>query len=285
MPAVKIIESPRLAWQHLPKPMPAEIKADYLRTLVAAGFKYIDAVSFVGRALVPQMADAELVLEYLDPPDDVEITGLVWDVKGAERAIKSGSIQTLAFPYSLSPAFLQREQNHSLEEALDLLEEVGTLAYKAGLDLVANVSMAFGNPLGDDWSIEEAVNAVDLLVEGGVTQITLDDTAGRATPKLIGDLFSDVSAVHDEVEIGLHLRSQPRDAAIRIRAAYEAGCRRFNATMGGFDSTENFAPTIPTESLLTELRRLDAEVEDLRPVESIVHAASEIARKYGARVQ
>ncbi len=289
MSAVKIIESPRLAWQHLPKPMPAEIKADYLRTLIAAGFKYIDAVSFVGRALVPQMADAELVLEYLDPPDDVGITGLVWDTKGAERAIKSGSIQTLAFPYSLSPAFLQREQNHSLEDALDLLEEIGTLAYKAGIDLIASVSMAFGNPLGDDWSIEEAVNAVDLLVESGVTQITLDDTAGLATPKLISDLFSDVSVVHDEIDMGLHLRAQPQDAAIRIRAAYQAGCRRFNTVMGGFDSTaalgNTLAPTVPTEIALSELRNLGAELDDMRPVESLVHAASEIARKYGARVQ
>lgn len=289
MSAVKIIESPRLAWQHLPKPMPAEIKADYLRTLIAAGFKYIDAVSFVGRALVPQMADAELVLEYLDPPDDVEITGLVWDTKGAERAIKTGSIQTLAFPYSLSPAFLLREQNHSLEDSLDLLEEVGTLGYKAGIDLVATVSMAFGNPLGDAWSIDEAVNAVDLLVEGGVTQITLDDTAGLATPRLISDLFSDITAVHNEIDIGLHLRAQPQDAAIRIRAAYQAGCRRFNTVLGGFDSTaalgNTLAPTVPTELAFAELRNLGAELDDMRPVNPIVHAASEIVRKYGARVQ
>jgi hydroxymethylglutaryl-CoA lyase len=289
VPAVKIIESPRIAWQNLPKPMPAEVKADYLRTLIAAGFKHIDAVSFVGRALVPQMADAELVLEYLDPPDDVEIIGLVWDTKGAERAIKTGSIQTLAFPYSLSPSFLQREQNQSLEDSLDLLEEVGTLAYKAGIDLVATVSMAFGNPLGDDWSIEEAINAVDLLVESGVTQITLDDTAGIATPKLISDLFSDITAVHDEIEIGLHLRAHPNDAAIRIRAAYEAGCRRFNTVLGGFDSTaalgETLATSIATELVLAELRNLGAELEDMRPVESLVHAAAEISRKYGARVQ
>jgi hydroxymethylglutaryl-CoA lyase len=149
--------------------------------------------------------------------------------------------------------------------------------------------MAFGNPLGDDWSIEEAVNAVDLLVESGVTQITLDDTAGLATPKLISDLFSDVSVVHDEIDMGLHLRAQPQDAAIRIRAAYQAGCRRFNTVMGGFDSTaalgNTLAPTVPTEIALSELRNLGAELDDMRPVESLVHAASEIARKYGARVQ
>ena len=112
---VKIIECPRDAWQGLPKNMPAEIKADYLRVLVAAGFKHIDAVSFVSRTAVPQMADSELVLEYLDPPDDVEIIGIVVNEKGAERAVKTGSVQTLGFPYSVSAEFLKRNQNQTPE--------------------------------------------------------------------------------------------------------------------------------------------------------------------------
>ena len=290
---VKIVESPRLAWQALPKPMPAEIKADYLRTLIAAGFKQIDAVGFVGRAAVPQMADSELVLEYLDPPDDVEITGLVWDTKGAERAIKSGSVQRLAFPYSLSPTFLKREQDRTLEESLDTLEEIGTLAYKAGLDLIAYVSMAFGNPFGDAWSIEEAVNGVDLLAESGVTQILLSDSGGKATPKRIADLFADVSAVHDELEIGLHLRVKPEDAAGRVKAAYEAGCRKFHSVLGGFGTAtgaalaaeDGIVPNLATETVLTELRGVGAEFEALRPLEELVRASVEIAGKYGARIQ
>jgi hydroxymethylglutaryl-CoA lyase len=287
--AVKIVECPRLAWQGLAKPMPAEIKADFLRTLIAAGFKQIDAVSFVGRAIVPQMADSELVLEYLDPPDDVEIVGLVWDTKGAERAIKSGSVQTLALPYSLSPKALEREINRSLEESLDTLEEVGTLAYKAGLDVVAYVSMAFGNPFGDAWDIDEAVNAVDLLAESGVRQIVLADTAGLATPKRIADVFADVSAVHDELEIGLHLRSRPEDAAAKISSAYAAGCRRFHSVLGGFGvesvSGAAGAPNLATETLLAELHALGAEMEPMRPVDELARAAAEIARKYGTRLQ
>lgn len=289
MSAVKIVECPRLAWQGLAKPMPAEIKADYLRTLIATGFKHIDAVSFVGRSLVPQMADSELVLEYLDPPDDVEIIGLVYDTKGAERAIKSGSVQTLAFPYSLSPAYLQREQHQTLEDSLDLLEEIGTLAYKAGLDLVAYVSMAFGNPFGDAWSVDEAVNAIDLLAESGVTQIVLADTAGLATPKIIADLFSDVTAVHDKLEIGLHLRAHPQDAPARLKAAYEAGCRRFDTVFAGLTapstSQETLVPSVATELALAELISLGANLNPLRPIESLVHASTEIARKYGARIQ
>ena len=286
MGAVKVVESPRIAWQGLAKPMPAEIKADYLRTLIAAGFKQIDAVSFVGRSTVPQMADSELVLEYLDPPDDVEMIGLVWDMKGAERAIKTGSVQTLAFPYSLSPKFIEKQIDRTLEESLDTLEEVGTLAYKAGLDVVAYVSMAFGNPFGDAWDIDEVVNAVDLLVEGGVRQIVLEDTAGLATPKLLADAFADVTAVHDELEIGLHLRAQPGDAAGKVRAAYEAGCRRFHSVLGGFGAEPvTLIPNLATEALIVTLKELGAELEAMRPIEQIAGAAGEIARKYGARVQ
>ncbi len=131
--------------------MPAEVKADYLRVLIAAGFKHIDAVSFVSAAAVPQMADSEKVLEYLDPPDDTEIIGIVVNAKGAERAMKTRRVQTLGFPYSISPGFLQRNQNQTPEESLEALEQVGTLAYKAGLDVVAYISMAFGNPYGDAW--------------------------------------------------------------------------------------------------------------------------------------
>src|SRR5438445_8749665 len=152
---VKIIECPRDAWQGLPKNMPAEVKADYLRVLIAAGFKHIDAVSFVSRAAVPQMADSELVMEYLDPPDDVEIIGIVVNAKGAERAVKTGSVQTLGVPYSISPGFLERNQHQTPEESLEILEKVGEMAYKAGLDVVAYISMAFGNPYGDAWSIDE----------------------------------------------------------------------------------------------------------------------------------
>ncbi len=289
MGVVKIVECPRIAWQALAKPMPSEIKADYLRTLIAAGFKHIDAVSFVGRAILPQMADSELVLEYLDPPDDVEIIGLVWDSKGAERAIKTGSVQTLAFPYSVSPAFQQREHSQSLEESLDLLEEVGTIAYKAGLDLVAYLSMAFGNSLGDTWSIEETVNAVDLLAESGVTRISLADTAEMTTATGIAALLAEVRSVHDELDIGLQLRVSPANAPATVKAGYEAGCCRFDTVMGGFGTGPldhgSLTSNLATELALTELRALGAELEPLRPVDGLVRASAEIARKYGARVQ
>ena len=170
--AVKIIECPRDAWQSLPGRIPSEVKAEYLGALVSAGFKHIDAVSFVSPAAVPQMADAERVLEFLDPPDDVEIIGIVVNEKGAERAIQTDAVRTLGFPYSLSPEFLRRNQRQSPEAALEMLERVGTLAYKAGLDLVVYISMAFGNPYGEPWNEEEAIAACDLLADLGVKQIS-----------------------------------------------------------------------------------------------------------------
>jgi len=287
--AVKIIECPRDAWQGLPLHMPAEVKADYLRLLVAAGFKHIDAVSFVSAAAVPQMADSEKVLDYLDPPDDTEIIGIVVNPKGAERAIKTEAVQTLGFPYSISPGFLQRNQNQTPEESLEALEQVGTLAYKAGLNVVAYISMAFGNPYGDAWSIDEVVDACDLLVDSGVTQISLADTVGVATPKLIADVVSDVMAVHDEIEVGVHLHGRYENARELVRAAYNAGCRRFDAAIGGLGgcpfAQDVLVGNLPTEMVLEELRALGAELPPLQPLESLQGMSAEIARKYGAKVQ
>jgi hydroxymethylglutaryl-CoA lyase len=300
---VKIIECPRDAWQGLPGHIPAEVKADYLRVLIAAGFKHIDAVSFVSPAAVPQMADSEKVLEYLDvagfdsngnrvdskSESGVEIIGIVVNAKGAERAIKTGSVQTLGFPYSVSPGFLERNQKQTPEESLEALEQVGEMAYKAGLDVVAYISMAFGNPYGDAWSIDEVVDACDLLVDSGVKQISLADTVGVATPKLVADVVSDVIAVHDAVEIGVHLHARPDGARELVRAAYNAGCRRFDAAIGGLGgcpfAQDVLVGNLPTEAVFEELRALGAELPPMRPLDSLQSASAEIARKYGAKVQ
>lgn len=286
---VKMVECPRDAWQALPLHIPAEVKADYLRVLIAAGMKHIDAVSFVSAAAVPQMTDSEKVLEYLDPPEDVEIIGIVVNAKGAERAIKTGAVQTLGFPYSISPGFLQRNQNQTPEESLDALEKIGTLAYKAGLGLVAYISMAFGNPYGEAWSIDEVVNACDLLIDSGVQQISLADTVGMATPKLVADMVTDVMAVHDAVEIGVHLHARYEGTRELVRAAYDAGCRRFDTTIGGWGgcpfAQDLLVGNLATEEVLAELKELGAELPPIQPLESLLEASAEISRKFGVKVQ
>ena len=287
--STKIIECPRDAWQGLPKAMPAEVKADYLRTLIAAGFKHIDAVSFVSRTAVPQMADAELVLEYLDPPDDVEMIGIVVNKRGAERAVKTGSVQAVGFPYSISETFLKRNQNQTPEESVEALEEVGAVAQKADVDLIGYISMAFGNPYGDAWSADEVIAACDLLIESGVKAISLSDTVGLATPDEVRELVGAVMRAYAGVEVGVHLHARPEGAAEKVRAAYEAGCRRFDSAVGGMGgcpfAQDALVGNIATEVLLEELRRLGAELPQLVGLEGLVAATREIERKFGAKVQ
>ena len=282
---VKIVECPRDAWQALPKQIHPEVKAEYLRNLIAAGFTHLDAVSFVSEKAVPQMADSELVLEFLDPTDDVEIIGIVVNARGAERAIETAAVQTLGFPYSISPTFLERNQRQTPEEALDQLEQIGELAYKAGLDLVAYISMAFGNPYGEPWDIDEVVSAVDLLVDAGVLQVSLADTVGMATPSLINGVMGCVIGVHDGLEVGVHLHSRPQDAADKIRAAYEAGCRRFDSAIGGFGgcpfAQDALVGNLSTETLLATLKELGAKLPEIEPLDRLTHAAREIDKRYG----
>ena len=286
---VKIIECPRDAWQGLPKVMAPEVKAEYLRSLIAAGFTHIDAVSFVSKEAVPQMADSELVLEYLDPPDDVEIIGICVNVKGAERAIATSAVATLGFPYSISPQFLERNQRQTPEEALDQLEQIGELAYKGGQDVVAYVAMAFGNPFGDAWDIDEVVSAVDLLVDSGVAQVSLSDTAGLASPELLRDVMRLVQDVHEGLEIGVHLHSRPESAQEKILAAYEGGCRRFDGSVGGLGNApfglDLQVGNVPTELLLATLKEIGAVVPEIEPLDRLIAMSAEIEKRFGMAVQ
>src|SRR3974390_1284579 len=170
---VKLIECPRDAWQGLKGMIPADLKSDYLKALISVGFKHIDAVSFVSPNAVPQMADSEEVLKELDPPDDVEIIGIVVNERGAQRAIATRAVSTLGFPYSISETFLRKNQNQSAEDALDELEKIQKKADDAGLKVVVYISMAFGNPYGDPWSVDELVDAVELLEAEDLHMISL----------------------------------------------------------------------------------------------------------------
>jgi hydroxymethylglutaryl-CoA lyase len=288
--SVKIIECPRDAWQALPKPIPSEIKADYLRTLIAAGFTHIDAASFVSPQAVPQMADAEQVLAFLDPPDDVEIIGIVVNQKGAARAIETSTVSTLGFPYSISPAFLRRNQNQTPEESIDALDAVGQAAFQTGLSLVVYISMAFGNPYNDPWSLDEVIAACDLLTDSGITQISLADTVGLATPQQVSRLVAAVlDCIDPSIEIGVHLHARPDDAPAKIAAAFNAGCRRFDTALGGFGgcpfAQDALVGNIATEIALAELQRLGAELPRLRPLDNLRTAAQEIERRYSHPTQ
>ncbi len=286
---VKIIECPRDAWQGLPKQIPTEVKAEYLRALIAAGFQHIDAVSFVSPKAVSQMADSEQVLRLLQTREDVEIIAIVVNEKGAERAIATGSVSTLGFPYSISPGFLERNQHQTPEEALDALDIIAELAYRAGLELVVYISMAFGNPYGDAWSLDEALEACGLLTEMGVTQISLADTIGVAGPEQIDDLASAVFAADMRAEFGMHLHARPDEMEAKVLAAYHAGCRRFDMALGGLGgcpfAQDTLVGNIATQQALEALRNAGAVLPTLQPLDTISALTEEISRKFGPTLQ
>jgi len=277
---IKIIECPRDAWQGLPGIIPAATKAAYLRRLICAGFTQIDAVSFVSPQAVPQMADSERVLEILKPPAGAEIIGIVVNQKGAQRAIATGAVRTLGFPYSISPEFLRRNQHQTPEESLRAFTAVAGLARTAGLHTVAYISMAFGNPYGEPWSLDAVADACARLIETGIGQISLADTAGLAGPQQIADTVGAALGAHPGIEIGVHLHSRRELAAARVRAAYQAGCRRFDAAIGGLGgcpfAQDELVGNLPTEILIEELRACGAALPDLKPLDELIAASAKI---------
>jgi hydroxymethylglutaryl-CoA lyase len=283
---VKLIECPRDAWQGLKGLIPADLKVDYLKALISVGFKHIDAVSFVSPKAVPQMADSEEVLKELDPPDDVEIIGIVVNEKGAERAIKTEGVSTLGFPYSISETFLRKNQNQSPEESLEELEKIQKKADGAGLDVVVYISMAFGNPYGDLWNPDEVIEAISLMEVENLRMISLADTVGMATPQQVSELVGTVMAKYDYLEIGVHLHSRPDEAAAKILAAYDVGCRRFDSALGGLGgcpfAQDALVGNIPTEKVIEELSQRGAELPQLKPLDSLLKATAGMGAKFSS---
>jgi hydroxymethylglutaryl-CoA lyase len=281
---IKLIECPRDAWQGLQTQIPTNIKVEYLRTLISTGFKHIDAVSFVSPSAVPQMADSEEVLKELDPPDDVEIIGIVVNEKGAQRAISTNAVRTLGFPYSISPTFLHNNQRQTLDDAIDEMEKIKDKSDDAGLDMVVYVSMAFGNPYGDPWNVVEVINAVDIIESYGVQMISLADTVGLATPAQIGEVVSAVIAKFGYLEMGVHLHSRADEAAGKVLAAYEAGCRRFDSALGGLGgcpfAQDALVGNIPTETVIEALRSKEAPLPALKSLDVLLRVSAEIGARY-----
>jgi hydroxymethylglutaryl-CoA lyase len=254
MESVKLIECPRDAWQGLPRQIPTGRKVEYLRGLVAAGFRHIDAASFVSPKAVPQMADSEAVLEQLGGLGGVEIIGIVVNEKGAARAIATGTVTTLGYPCSISETFLRRNQNQSPEENQSALKRIKEMADESGLEMVTYISMAFGNPYGDAWSEDEVVEAARSIFSMGVRAISLADTVGAAEPERISRVVAAVLRACPECELGIHMHSTRAAAGAKVLAAFEAGCRRFDSALGGLGgcpfAQDALVGNIPTEEVV-----------------------------------
>ncbi len=232
---------------------------EYLRGLVAAGFQHIDAVSFVSPKAVPQMADSEEVLDQLGPLTGVEIIGIVVNEKGAERAIATRAVSTLGYPCSISESFLRRNQNQSPEENEAALKRIKIRADEAGLGMVAYISMAFGNPYGDPWNEEKIAEAARTIANLGVRSISIADTVGAATPELIRRVVEAVVRDCNGCEVGVHMHSTRAGAVAKVLAAYDAGCRRFDAAIGGLGgcpfAQDELVGNVPTEEVLRALQQ------------------------------
>ena len=229
------------------------------------------------------------MLSRLSPPADVEIIGIVVNEKGALRAIETDAVRTLGFPYSISPEFLRRNQNQTLEESLEILQRIQSIAAEEDRNVVAYLSMAFGNPYGDAWSVNEVLQACDLIADCGVTEISLADTVGLATPEQIAEVLSTVIEQFDGLEIGVHLHARPSDAPERIRAAFHAGCRRFDAAIAGLGgcpfAQDILVGNIPTEVVMAELRGCGASLPAFGSLDTLIAASHDIASRFGSVVQ
>jgi len=283
MESVKLIECPRDAWQGLRGFIPTERKVEYLCGLIAAGFRHIDAVSFVSPKAVPQMADSEQVLAQLGSSDGVEIIGIVVNEKGAERAIATKKVTTLGYPCSISETFLRRNQNQSLEENDAILKRIKAMADETGLGMVAYISMAFGNPYGDAWSEKKLLEAVAAIRDAGIKALSLADTVGAAEPDLIARVLAAVLGESNEIEMGVHLHSTRAGAAAKVWAAFDAGCRRFDSAIGGLGgcpfAQDDLVGNIPTEEVLRALEQRGASLA-ITEVQPVMAMNNEIARRF-----
>jgi hydroxymethylglutaryl-CoA lyase len=281
---IKLIECPRDAWQGLVRQIPTELKARYLRALIDAGFKHIDAVSFVSAKAVPQMADSEKVLEQIDVPNDVELIGIVVNEKGADRAIATQAVSTLGFPCSVSETFLRKNQNQTLDECYKVLESIKRKADDTGLRTVAYVSMAFGNPYGDPWDKTKIRDALNKLVGLDIRFVSLADTVGMAGPDLIRGVFESVTSQYPDCDIGVHLHSAPAQAESKVLAAYDAGCRRFDSAIGGLGgcpfAQDGLVGNIPTESVIAVLKERGLQLPISKSLQNVMPLNSQIAATY-----
>jgi len=290
MDSVKIIECPRDAWQGLTDFIPTETKGEYLRELVHAGFKHIDAVSFVSPKHVKQMADSEEVMEKFNSSfpagsERPEIIGIVVNEKGLERALATPGVTTIGYPYSISAYFRRANANMTREESRALVETLKKETAAANRGLVIYISMAFGNPYDEPWGPEIVQDTLDWLKDIRVRTVSLADTVGTASPQVVGDLFRQVKDHVAGIELGVHLHSRPENAEEKILAAYEAGCRRFDSALTGLGGCpfagDNLVGNIATEQVLAALTKAGADTGiDTARLAKVLAMTNEIRVKY-----
>jgi len=256
MKPIKIIECPRDAMQGIKTFIPTERKAAYIQSILRVGFDTIDFGSFVSPKAIPQMQDAAEVLAQLDLSQTTsKLLAIIANTKGATLAAEHDTIDYLGFPFSISENFQMRNTHKTIAESLITLQEILEIADKKNKDVVAYLSMGFGNPYGDPWNVDIVGEWSEKLVDMGVKTLSLSDTIGSSTPEVISYLFSHLILKYPAVEFGAHLHTTPDKWFEKVDAAYKAGCRRFDGAIQGFGgcpmATNKLTGNMPTEKLLS----------------------------------
>lgn len=256
MESVKIIECPRDAMQGIKAFIPTEKKITYIQSLLRVGFDTIDFGSFVSPKAIPQMQDTAEVLAGLDlSQTKSKLLAIVANTKGAELANVHNEIQYLGFPFSISENFQMRNTHKSIAESIITLNEILEIADKSNKEVVAYLSMGFGNPYGDPWNVEIVADWTEKLSKMGVKILSLSDTIGSSTPDIIDYLFSNLIPKYPNIEFGAHLHTTPDKWHEKIDSAYKAGCKRFDGAIKGFGgcpmAKDDLTGNMPTEKMLS----------------------------------
>lgn len=256
MKPVKIIECPRDAMQGIKMYIPTEKKVQYIQSLLRVGFDTIDFGSFVSAKAIPQMQDTVEVLERLDlTRTESKLLAIIANTRGAEMAAIHKEIRYLGFPFSISENFQMRNTHKTIAESLVTLSEILEIATKHNKEVVAYLSMGFGNPYGDPWNVDIVGEWTEKLSKMGVTILSLSDTIGSSTPEKIDYLFSNLIKAYPAIEFGAHLHTTPNSWFEKIDAAYKAGCLRFDGAIKGYGgcpmAKDDLTGNMPTEKMLS----------------------------------
>src|SRR5690554_2637236 len=264
MQHVKIIECPRDAMQGIKDWIPTEEKVQYIQALLRCGFDTIDFGSFVSPKAIPQMRDTAEVLSQLDlSTTHSKLLAIVANLRGAQDAVKFPEIDYLGYPFSISENFQMRNTHKTIAESVSLLQEILDLAHANNKEVVAYLSMGFGNPYGDPWNVEIVAEWTEKLASMGVKILSLSDTVGSSTPDIITYLFSNLIPEYPDIEFGAHLHTTPQAWFEKIDAAYKAGCTRFDGAIKGFGgcpmAKDDLTGNMPTEKMLSYFTANKAE--------------------------
>ena len=231
---VKLVECPRDAMQGWSHFIPTEKKIEYLNVLLQVGFDSLDFGSFVSPKAIPQMADTKDVIEKIIPGNSkTRLLAIVANTRGAEDAALYPAIRDIGFPFSISETFQQRNTNSSIEKSVETVSAIQEICFLSGKRMVIYISMAFGNPYGDDWSEEIALTWIGQLVQMGVEVISLADTVGLASPAEVHTLTKSLITEFPSIESGVHLHSRRENSIEKLESAFSAGCLRFDGALNG----------------------------------------------------